>query len=78
MSITKNVLLNWYSSMKNKLKKIPMIFDIVKFWHFLTPPHYTNSQNSIISFEYVDSWISWQNLELFLNNFTRIGTVVIR
>ena len=22
----------------------------VKFWLFLTPPHYTNSQNSIISF----------------------------
>jgi hypothetical protein len=26
----------------------------VNFWHFLTPPHYTNSQNSIISFGYVD------------------------
>ena len=26
----------------------------VKFWHFLTPPHYTSVQNSIISFEYVD------------------------
>ena len=26
----------------------------VKFWHFLTPPHYTNSQNSRISFGYVD------------------------
>ena len=28
--ITKNVLLNWYSSIKNKnkLRKIPMIFDI--------------------------------------------------
>ena len=26
----------------------------VKLWHILTPPHYTNSQNSIISFEYVD------------------------
>ena len=25
-----------------------------KFWHFLTPLHYTNSQNSIIYFEYVD------------------------
>ena len=23
------------------------------FWPFLTPPHYTNSQNSIISFGYV-------------------------
>ena len=30
MSITKNVLLNWYSSMKKKLRKIPMIFDINK------------------------------------------------
>jgi tricorn protease-like protein len=27
----------------------------VKFWHFLTPPHHNNSQNSIISFRYVDS-----------------------
>ena len=24
-----------------------------KFWHYLIPPHYTNSQNSIISFGYV-------------------------
>ena len=28
MSITKNVLLNWYSSTKKKLRKIQMIFDI--------------------------------------------------
>ena len=26
----------------------------VKFWHFLTAPHYTSSQNSIISFGCVD------------------------
>ena len=26
----------------------------VKFWHFLTPLNYTNSQNSISSFGYVD------------------------
>ena len=29
----------------------------IKFWHFLAPPHYTNSQNSLnsmISFGYVD------------------------
>ena len=41
----------------NAKKEIPLIFDIekVKFWHFLTPPHYNNSQNSIISFGYVDS-----------------------
>ena len=28
MSITPNVLLNWYSSMKKKIRKILMIFDI--------------------------------------------------
>ena len=28
MSIAKNVLLRWYSSMKKKLRKIRMIFDI--------------------------------------------------
>ena len=27
MSITRNVLLNWYSSMKKKIRKIPMIFE---------------------------------------------------
>ena len=26
----------------------------VRFWHFLTPPHYTDSQNSLISFGYFD------------------------
>ena len=59
MSITKNVLLNWYPSMKKKLRKIPMIVD-VKNWLWksnkalLIPPHYANSQNSIISSGYVD------------------------
>ena len=24
----------------------------VKFWHFLTHPHYTNLQNSMILFDY--------------------------
>ena len=53
----KNVLLNWYSSMK-KIEKDSYDFRCrkltfkVKFWHFLSPPHYTNSQNSIISFDY--------------------------
>ena len=28
MSMTKNVLLNWYSSMKKNLRKIWMIFDV--------------------------------------------------
>ena len=27
----------------------------VKFWRFLTPPYYTNSQNLLISLGYVDS-----------------------
>ena len=60
MSITKYVLLNWYSSMKKEIEKDSDDFWRrkltlkVEFWHFLTPPHYTNSQNSIISFGYVD------------------------
>ena len=29
----------------------------VRFMHFLTPPHFTDSQNSIISCEYVDFWV---------------------
>ena len=33
MWIIKNVLLNWYSSMKKKIWKIPMIFDIEN-WQF--------------------------------------------
>ena len=36
----------------------------VKFWHFLTLPHFTNSQNSIISF-----WVYWflgKNLSNFV------------
>ena len=33
MSITNNVLLNWYSSMKNKLRKIWIIVD-VENWHW--------------------------------------------
>ena len=28
MSMTKNVLINWYSSMKKNLRKIWMIFDV--------------------------------------------------
>ena len=56
MSITRNVLLNWYFSMKDYFwnKKLTL-----KLWHFLTPPHsphYTNSQNSIVFFGYVESY----------------------
>ena len=50
MSITKNVLLNWYSLWKKKLRKIPMIFD---FESQILALFDTNSQNSIICFEYM-------------------------
>ena len=77
MSINKNVLLNWYSSMKKKYKdpidfwnrKLPLK---VKLWHFLTPPHYTNSQNSIIFFGYV---VFWQKSFLIL--YTPLGNSTI-
>ena len=52
----------------------------VKFWLFLTPPHYTNSQNSIISFGYVDFLakifpILYPPLE---NSTTRITIIYMR
>ena len=37
----------------------------VKCWHFLTPSHYTNSQNSMISFDY--SWFLAKNLSNFVS-----------
>ena len=45
----------------------------VKFWHFLTPAHYINSQNSIVSFGYVDflAKISQILLPHFENSTTR-------
>ena len=52
----------------------------VKFWHFLTPPHNTNSQNSIISFGYVDSQAKIFPI-LYLpvdNSTTRIAIVLLR
>ena len=58
--LSKNVLLYSYSSMKKRIEKDSDDFWQrkltlkVQFWHFLTPPRYTNSQNSIISFGYVD------------------------
>ena len=59
------MLLNPYPSSK----KIRMIFDIenwlkVRLQHFLTPPHYTNSQNSMISFQ--NSWLLAKNLSIFV------------
>ena len=58
MSITKNVLPNWYYLMEKIEKDSDDFWHRkltlkVKFWHFSTPLHYTNSQNSIISFGYV-------------------------
>ena len=43
MWFTKDVLLSLYSSMKKKIRKIPVIFDIEKsnfgtFWHLSTTP----------------------------------------
>ena len=51
----------------------------VEFWHFLIPPHYSNSQNSIISFGYIDFsakifLILYTSLE---NLTTRITIVVV-
>ena len=37
----------------------------VKFWYFLTAPHYSNFQNLVISFEY--SWFLAKNLSNFLS-----------
>ena len=68
-TIKKCVLLNWYSSMKKELREIRMIFLCrqlalkVKFWPFLTPPHYTNSQNSLISVDC--SWFLGKNISNF-------------
>ena len=62
MSITKHMLLNWYSSMKKKIEKDSDDFLHwkltlnVKFWHFLTAHHQSKTQNSIISLGYVDSY----------------------
>ena len=37
----------------------------VKFWYFLTAPHYSNFQNLVISFEY--SWFLDKNLSNFVS-----------
>ena len=55
MLLSKNVLLLVFISEKDEedsynflTQKIALK---VEFWHFLTPPHYTVSQNLIISFK---------------------------
>ena len=37
----------------------------VRFQHFLTPPHYTNLQNSMISFDYI--WFLAKNLSNYVS-----------
>ena len=69
-SVTKNVLLNSYSSMKKYQKHSDDFWHRkltlkVRFWHFLTLPHYTNSQNSMISFDY--SWFLAKHLSNFVS-----------
>jgi hypothetical protein len=60
------VLLNSYYSIIKKIRKVRMIFDVENwlwmsnFGTFLTPPHYTNLQNSLISSDY--SWLLAKNL----------------
>ena len=59
---------------EKKIRNIRMIFLHrklslkVRFWHFLTPPHYINLQNSMISFDY--SWFLAKILFPFLENST--------
>ena len=69
MSITKKVRLTWYSMEKNENdsddfwhRKLTLK---VKFWYFLTAPHYSNFQNLVISFEY--SWFLAKNLSNFVS-----------
>ena len=70
LSVTKNMFLNSYSSTKKNQKDSDDFLSQnltlkVKFWPFLTPPHYTNSQNSMISFEY--SWFLAKNISNFVS-----------
>ena len=70
MILSKNVLLNLYSSIKTKQKDLDDFWHRkltlkVKFWYFLTAPHYSNFQNLVISFEY--SWFLAKNLSNFVS-----------
>ena len=60
MSITKNVLLDLYHSMTKKWERFGWFLTLKidldsQILALLTPSYYTNSQNSIIFFGYVDS-----------------------
>ena len=70
MSITTNVHLNWYSTMKKNQKDSDDFWHRkltlkVKFLHFLIPPYYTYSQNWIFPFGYVSLlakiFVRWGN-----------------
>ena len=73
MSITKNVLLNWYSSIKKKLRKIRMIFDSQILALFDNSPLIQNSKfNNFL-------WVCWFLIlySLFENSTTRTAIVSI-
>ena len=70
MSITTNMLLHWYSSIKKIQKDSDDFWNWkltlkVKFCYFLTAPHYSNFQNLVISFEY--GWFLAKNLSNFVS-----------
>jgi hypothetical protein len=54
LKLSKNVVLLWYSSIEKDSDDFLQRKSTLKV-NFLTYPHYTNSQNSIISFGYADS-----------------------
>ena len=70
MSIAKNMLLSSNSSNEKTNQKDSddlwrrKLTLKVKFRHFLTHPHYTNLQNSMVSFDY--SWFLAKNLSNFV------------
>ena len=47
----------------------------VKFWHFLTARHYSNSPNLVISFDF--SWFLAKNLSNFVSSTTGIAIVLV-
>ena len=70
MSLTQNVLLNWYSSIKKSMRKIQVIFRIltlkVKFWHFLTACHSLIQNSKFNHF----LWVCWFLYPPFENSTT--------
>ena len=72
MSIKKKLCSKIHILQWKKVKKIPNIFDIeiltlkVKFWHFLKLCRFSNSQNSIISFDYLKLIFSQKLYNFFI------------